>query len=186
MVVLEEEAADEKGKKIYHFYYDGDEGGSIMWANHRFVHVLKEGDHMLLFGGYNFDKFEERLKAIYEKNVEERNHAEEDLAYLEEYMENNEVSYFNKKGMIQWQGSEAQEQAWVDLEANAFHDFGYRHIFANNKVYHKNFGYDEFCDKIKQEIRTKKYLHTVKVRDLQKKEKQNTKGGKKKNTNKKQ
>lgn len=145
-----------------------------MWASPRFVHVLKEGDRMLLFGGpgapqppdvekknkikwqyskrkrilvedvkngvvdfdedierwlingevstleeiftmhpeyadadkgdggYNLDKFEGRLKAINDKTVEERNCAEEDLGYLEEYMKNNEVSYFNKKGMLQW------------------------------------------------------------------------------------
>ena len=51
MVILEEEDKDDKGKKIYRFYYDGDEEKNLMWANHRYVKVLKEGDHKLLFGG---------------------------------------------------------------------------------------------------------------------------------------
>ena len=50
-VVLEEEDKDDKGKKIYRFYYDGDEEKKMMWANNRYLKVEKEGKPELLFGG---------------------------------------------------------------------------------------------------------------------------------------
>ena len=71
--------------------------------------------------------------------------------------------------MIIWQGPDAQEQALVDLAENNIRDFGYRHVYDTNAVYHENFPYDKFKDYIKEERRTKKYLHTVSVRDLRKK-----------------
>ena len=240
MVVLEEEDKDDNQKKIFRFYYDGDESKSLMWANHRYCNVLKEGDHLMLFGGpgeprppdsdepkikwrfskarrllvddvnagiikfdhndeplmdvkdiyamhveyadYLFELFEERLLAIWKKTKDDINRAEEDLKHFEEFLENNEVSYFNKDGFIHWQGSEAQEQALVDLEANNIRDYGYLYVFQNNPVYHENFSYEQFKACIKQEVRTAKYLHTVEVRDLQKKEKRNKKKQSKKTT----
>ena len=232
-VVLEEEDKDDKGKKIYRFYYDGDEEKKMMWANYRYLKVEKEGKPELLFGGpgearvdgfkeprikwqhskarrllvddvkdgnvefddddnpllpikdifsmhpeyadYDFERFEERLLAIWEKYKAERDRAAEDLAAFEEFMEYNEVKLFNRQGTIQWQGSEAQAQALVDLAENNIKDYGYKHVFQSNAVYHENFPYGLWKEYMKQEIRTKKYLHTVKVRDLQKKQKRENK-----------
>ena len=232
-IVLEKEGQDENNKRIVYFYYDGDEEKNLMYANHRYVNILKEGDHMLLFEGpgeprlpdsnepnvkwqysqarrllvqdindgivefndddtptmdlkeifgmhieyseYNFEKFAERLQSIWKKTKGDINRAGEDLEALEDFIQYNEVSYMNKFGMIQWQGSEAQEQAWVDLAEDNIRDFGYRHVFDTNPVYNENFTFQVFKDKIRQEISTKKYLHTLKTRDLQKKQKQEKK-----------
>ncbi|CAJ1956081.1 unnamed protein product [Cylindrotheca closterium] len=231
MVVLEEEDRDDNQRKIFRFYYDGDEERTLMWANHRYLNVLKEGNHLLLFGGpgeprppeskepnikwqfskarrllveavnkgeivfneddepqqdlkeiyaskpeyseYLFEKFEERLNNIWIKTKEDKNRASDDLEFFEEFIDCNEVSYFNKDGTAQWQGSEAQEQARVDIAANAVFHFGYRHLFENNTLYHLNYTHEQFKAYVRQEISRKKYLHTVEVRALQKREKEN-------------
>ncbi|KAL3927079.1 MAG: hypothetical protein SGBAC_013227, partial [Bacillariaceae sp.] len=87
------------------------------------------------YSDYLLENFDGRLQSIWKKTKENVNRAAEDLAAIEEFIACNELSYVNKFGMIQWQGSDAQEQALVDLEANAFLDFRYRHIFDNNTVY---------------------------------------------------
>lgn len=240
LVVLVEEGFDANKRLIYRFYYKDDSEKNIMWANQRYVHMVEEGDHMLLFAGpgeprapdfneprikwqyssakvilvqevmdgnimfddddkpyiidengdvshelkaiyamhpeyasYKFEFFEERLQSIWEKMKLEMNRADKDVEYFEEFLSYNDVAYTNKFGMIQWQKSDAQEQALVDIAENNVRDFGYRHLFDNNPVYNQNFTYEVFKDKMKQEIRTKKYLETLKVRDLQKKAKQN-------------
>ena len=240
-VVLQEEDTDDKGKKIYRFYYEGDEEKRMLWANHRYLKVEKEGKPELLFGGpgearavgfqeprikwgnskarrllvddvndgniefgdddkpvmpikdifamhpeyadYDYERFEERLLSIWEKCKAEMDRAAEDLAAFEEFMEYNEVKLFNRQGTIQWQGSEAQQQALVDLAENNIGEFGYQHVFQSNEVYHENFTYGLWKEYIKQEIRTEKYLHTVKVRDLQKKQKREKKHQRQQKTN---
>src|SRR6056300_1718991 len=52
-VVLEEEDKEDKGKKIYRFYYNGDRK-RMMWENQQYLKVEKEGKPELLFGGPGF------------------------------------------------------------------------------------------------------------------------------------
>mmetsp|Transcript_8627 Transcript_8627/g.20738 ORF Transcript_8627/g.20738 Transcript_8627/m.20738 type:complete len:232 (+) Transcript_8627:152-847(+) len=62
MVILEEQCIDKNLNRIFRFYYPDHGGGggggndkrfgrTLMWANSRFVDVIEEGGHKLLFGG---------------------------------------------------------------------------------------------------------------------------------------
>jgi hypothetical protein len=64
------------------------------------------------YAEYRFDKFKERLKSIRKIVVEMDSRAEADELALELYISKHSISYSNWKGLIQWQGSGAQEAAW--------------------------------------------------------------------------
>jgi hypothetical protein len=114
------------------------------------------------YAEYRFDKFKERLKSIRKIVAEMDSRAEADKSALEQYISNS-----NWKGLIQWQGSGAQEAAKEDNANNMLQNIGYRQMYDNRSVYHQDFPFDDFRDKIRQEARTGKYLHTLKVKGMQ-------------------
>jgi hypothetical protein len=107
------------------------------------------------YAEYRFDKFRERRAEA------------DDILVLELYISKHSISYSNWKGLIQWQGSGAQEAAKEDIANNMLQTIGYRQMYDNRSVYHQDFPFDDFRDKIRQEVRTGKYLHTLKVKGMQ-------------------
>jgi hypothetical protein len=118
------------------------------------------------FAVYDYNKFSSRLATIrgIVKQFEER--AAEDRAALELYISNHTVSHYDRKGYIQWQGSKSQELAKADIQAGLLSQ-GFRTLYNSREEYFTEFGFKEFSDKIRQEVGTKKYLHTLKVRGKQ-------------------
>jgi hypothetical protein len=98
------------------------------------------------------------------------------LKAFQKYVENHPVSYYSRKGYIEWQGSQSQKLALKDLEEGV-HDLsikggpkkngGYRAFYNARPEYYAEFEFKDFCDKIRQEIKTKKYKHTLKVKGKQ-------------------
>ena len=82
-------------------------------------------------------------------------------------MKNHEISEVTWKGLIQWQGSEAQEYVLQDIEEGIHLKVGYRAMYDKRKEYFAYFDYPTFKDNVRQEVRTKKALHTKEVRDCQ-------------------
>jgi hypothetical protein len=117
------------------------------------------------FALYSFEKFPNRLQALREKIKDLDSRAEEDYLAFENYKQNHKPSLFSHKGYIQWQGSSAQELLLEDLD-------GYledpskkpKDLWMSREEYRNEFPLDAFRDKIKQEIRTAKYLRTLKAR----------------------
>ena len=113
------------------------------------------------FAKYDFDKFEGRLKRLQNKITELDNRADEDLAAFNNYKKNHKPSLFSHKGYVQWQGSTAQELLWDDLDDYLKDPTRKpKDLWLSRPEYMKEFPLDAFQEKIKQEIRTDKYVQT--------------------------
>lgn len=122
------------------------------------------------FGKYDYKQFKGRLSRMRAKIVELDNRADEDLEAFRIFKQNHKPSLFSHKGYIQWQGSKAQELLWDDLDAYLKDPSKKpKDLWQSRKEYRDEFPLDAFRDKIKQEIRTEKYIRTRKARDEGKK-----------------
>lgn len=119
------------------------------------------------YSEYLFVNFERRLRALREIFEALISRADEDIEALENYMANHEVAEVTWKGMIQWQGSEAQEYVLQDVEDEVHKRIGYKAMYEKRSEYFKYFDYKTFKQKVRQEIRTKKYYQTLEVRNMQ-------------------
>ena len=119
------------------------------------------------FKKYDIDKFAGRLKAIRDKIKELNSRADDDLAAFENFKQNHAVSLYSHKGYIQWQGSRSQEHLEVDLEAGKHKEMKPKALWESRQVYMEEFPLVAFRSKLEQEIRTAKYIHTVKVRGIE-------------------
>ena len=119
------------------------------------------------FAAYDYNKFSSRLATIRGIIQQSEKRADEDNEAFELYISHHPVSLYDRKGYIHWQGSRSQELAKEDLAAGLLRQ-GMRTLYDSREEYFMEFGFDEFSDKIRQEIQTKKYLvHTLKVRGKQ-------------------
>jgi hypothetical protein len=122
------------------------------------------------FAFYSFEKFPNRLKALRDKIKELDSRADEDELAFKIYKKNHKPSLFSHKGYIQWQGSSAREYLLDDLD-DYLKDPNKKpkDLWLSREEYRNEFPLDAFRDKIKQEIRTTKYLRTLKARQEGKK-----------------
>ena len=117
------------------------------------------------FAKFDYDKFKGRLNRLRAKIRELDSRADDDLEAFRTYKSNHKPSLFSHKGYIQWQGSNAQELLWDDLDAYLKDpDMKPKDLWSSRKEYRDEFPLDAFRDKIKQEIRTQKYLRTREAR----------------------
>ena len=116
------------------------------------------------FQEYNYSKFSARLASLRKVIADADNRAEADQAAFENFKANHPVSLFSYKGYIQWQGSEAQESLLEDMEAGLHQSMGKKALWEHRNEYYENFPLNAFRDFVYQEVRTSKYLHTLKVK----------------------
>jgi len=113
-------------------------------------------------------KIQNRLNRLRDKVLDLNKRADDDLEAFKNYKKNHKPSLFSQKGYIQWhwQGSTAQELLLDDLEDYIKNpDMKPFDLLWNSRDEYKNeFPLDAFADKIKQEIRTAKYLKTLRER----------------------
>mmetsp|Transcript_7183 Transcript_7183/g.11360 ORF Transcript_7183/g.11360 Transcript_7183/m.11360 type:complete len:259 (+) Transcript_7183:79-855(+) len=141
-------------------YKDVEDGNVPDDMNERDVYVMRAE-----YSAYDFKKFSRRLNAIRNIISDLNTRADEDQAAFLAFVATHEVSVFDRKGHIHWQGSEAQKLAKVDIKDGKFKGKGsYRAMYSLREEYHESFDFDIFSDKIRQEIKTGKYLHTLKVK----------------------
>jgi hypothetical protein len=119
------------------------------------------------FKKYDIDKFAGRLKAIRDKIKELNSRADEDLVAFKNYKQNHAVSMYSHKGYIQWQGSDAQKFLLMDIEAGKHNELKPKVLWESRRAYMDTFPLHVFRSKLEQEIRTAKYIHTVKVRGIE-------------------
>ena len=117
------------------------------------------------FQEYLYSKFSSRLSSL-RKTIKDRSYrANLDQEAFDNYKANNPVpAAFSHKGYIQWQGSEAQALCREDIEHGLHKSMSRMELFGSRSEYYKNFPLKEFRDKVRQEIRTAKYLHTLAVK----------------------
>ena len=93
--------------------------------------------------------------------------ATRDRLLFENYISNHEPSHFSHKGYPEWQGSEAQKLLLEDIEAGLHEDLEKITLWESRPEYCEAFPLEVFRDKIAQEVRAAKYLHTLKVKGKQ-------------------
>jgi hypothetical protein len=118
------------------------------------------------FAAYDYNKFSSRLATIRGIIKQFKDRAGADLEAFELFVANHAISHYDRKGYVQWQGSKSQELAKADIQAGLLSQ-GFRTLYNSREEYFMEYGFKEFSDKIRQEIGTKKYLHTLKVNGKQ-------------------
>ena len=116
------------------------------------------------FQNYSFERFGARLAYIRADIKRNKNRATEDLAAFLRYKENNEVSLYSRKGYGQWQGSSAQECLLKDMLEGLHISNKPKALWESRAEYYEQYPLDAFRDKISQEVRTAKYLRTLKMK----------------------
>ena len=118
------------------------------------------------YAQYSYDKFSSRLSSLRKTISVNKNRAESDRMALAKYIQNHPVSTISHKGYVEWQNSSAQTQLLEDIPQSNLHvSMGIRELHGfRPEYYEEEFHLSVFRDKVKQEIQTAKYLHTVKVK----------------------
>jgi hypothetical protein len=109
-------------------------------------------------------KFSSRLGDLRKVYSECMFRAEVDQEAFENYRGKHAPSLFSKHGYPEWQGSESQRLLKIDIEAGKHLLMSKADLHESNLEYYGNFPLSVFRDKVYQEIRTAKYLHTCKER----------------------
>ena len=116
---------------------------------------------------YDRSKFSGRLSSIRTIIRKKVNRAHDDKLALENYKKNHPPSIFSHRGYIQWQGSDAQRLLKEDMEEKLHETLEKKELWGSRREYYEYFPLDAFRDKVYQEERTAKYLHTLKVKGKQ-------------------
>ena len=119
------------------------------------------------FAAYNYDKFPSRLSSLRDTIQKKMSRKGDDEIAFEAFVRYTPVSIKTSRGNIQWKGSEAQELALKDIAEGIHTEKGYRYLHEKRPEYFTNFPFELFRNKIRQEVKTAKYLHTVKVKGKQ-------------------
>jgi len=125
------------------------------------------------YAEYDYEKFSSRLSSLRKTIAVKDARAEADQIAVDLFIKNRDApSLFSSKGYIQWQGSEAQKKVRLIIKEKTFLDendkfVGYRMIYESDETFHDEFPYKAFRDKFRQEIRTGKYLYTLKIKGKQ-------------------
>ena len=112
---------------------------------------------------YRFSRFRRRLGDLRKAIIDCDTRAAEDKKDVFAYIKNNPASTYSHKGYIEWAGSEAQALLLEDIEEGLHTKIGKKELFGSRPAYYENFPLDVFRDKVYQEIRTAKYLHTCEI-----------------------
>ena len=116
------------------------------------------------FSKYKYSMFSSRLSSL-RKTVKVTEHrAALDQAAFDNYIQNHEPSLLTRHGYSQWQGSEAQRLLKIDLKNKVHEIMTKKELHESREEYFENYPLNVFRDKVWQEIRTAKYLHTIKVK----------------------
>ena len=116
------------------------------------------------YGEYDPNKFAGRLKAMRDAVREANTRADDDFEALVKYKEIHKSSLFSHYGYGEFQGSEAQRLLQKDIADGLHQSMGKKDLYASRPEYFNEYPLNVFRDRIYQEIRTAKYLHTCNVK----------------------
>ena len=117
------------------------------------------------YSKWEYKKFSARLSSIRKSIKDNNKRAKYDRSIFEKYVtKHGFVSFYSHYGYIQWPGSDAQQQLQADIQEKKHKTMGPMALWSSNPIYYDDFPLAVFRDKIYQEERTAKYIHTVKVR----------------------
>jgi hypothetical protein len=115
------------------------------------------------FKKYDEEKFPDRLAALRSIVIKAKSRALDDKKAFESFCAKHTVSHSTHQGYSQWKSSKARKIALEDIKNNLHQEIGYRNLFRKRIEYHENFDFSYWRDRIKQEIKNAKYMHTLKI-----------------------
>lgn len=116
------------------------------------------------YADWDPQKMKGRLKRMQAACQENVNRAQDDQEAFELYRDNHPIAIHNRHGHIQWQGSESQRLLKIDMADNLHVDMKKEDLWGSRPEYYECFPLKVFRDRIYQELRTGKYIHTLKTR----------------------
>ena len=126
------------------------------------------------FAEYSYKHFSSRLSTIRTIVAENDGRAEADQKAFENFKNNHPGSIYSQKGYIQWLGSPARKLLLQDLKDGLHNTLTKSELYDSRVEYYSEFTLSVFRDKVNQEIRTSKYVHTIKVKGKNWKPSRNT------------
>ena len=123
-----------------------------------------------VFEGFECDAaFTRRLLSLRKLVAEGKKRADKDLAAFQVAKQNHPPPARNHRNEPQWNGSEAQRLLKKDIDDDV-HKVLWPEDQHKSKPAHQEFSLDAFRDHMHQEVQTRKYLHTLKIRSKKKEE----------------
>jgi len=117
------------------------------------------------------DTFIRRLRSLRQQVKRDKGRARSDMKALMIAMKNHPAPSLNHRGEPQWNGSAAQRLLKEDIAAGKHLAVGFKPSKLRldvNRPEYRAFSVDTFRWKVQQEVRTKKYLYTLKYRSDEK------------------
>lgn len=114
---------------------------------------------------YDRKKFSRRLSSIRDVVRDLKNRKEIDEDAFNVYRRNHLPSLTSSKGYPEWQGSNAQTLVCQDLENEVNKGKTMSEFWLSRPEYYENYPLAPFKHKVRQEIRTAKYIHTCETRE---------------------
>lgn len=115
------------------------------------------------YAATGYKLFSSRLSTLRKIVRKDLNRAEDDQAAFDNFRANNTIHTHTARGYPEWDGSEAQAQLKLDINAGLHEELEPSELWALRPEF-DDFPLKVFRDHIYQEIRTAKYLHTLKVK----------------------
>lgn len=116
------------------------------------------------YAEYHYSKFSSRLSSLRTTIKGNIRRATLDQEAFDNYTDNHAASTVTARGGVEWQGSAAQELLLQDLAFGVHVTMSKAALHASRPEYYENFTLKDFRDRLNQELRTAKYLYTLKVR----------------------
>jgi hypothetical protein len=137
-------------------------------------------DHPRLFEGMKCNKlFAQRLGSLRRLTKKDRLRADADQEAFDIHRANFPYRQWNDSGDLMWHGHEAEELLKLDMHLYLHYGWTPMEIYYKRPAY-QEFSLKRFRGHIHQNIDTAKYIHTLEVRDEEKKEKKRLEREKKK------
>ena len=115
------------------------------------------------YAEYGYEKFCSRLSRLRVQVKREVKRSDDDLAAFNNFKANNIAHAVTAHGYPEWEGSDAQKQLKKDID-DGYHDLlEPKELWLFREVY-DDFPLVVFKDHIYQEVKTRKYLHTLEVK----------------------
>ena len=116
------------------------------------------------YAEYGYTNFPARVRAMREQLIAAFGRAQDDVEALETFIKNNPKSTHTHKGYPEWEGSEAQRLLNIDIDNNDHKPKGGPKVLHASKAQYRLFPLKVFREHIYQELDTRKFYHTLKVK----------------------
>ena len=113
------------------------------------------------YASYGYANFSSRLSSLRKIVARDKTRADDDLEAFLKYKANNIIHTHNARGYPEWDGSDAQKQLKEDI-SNGLHDEMQPIELWCFREEYDDFPLKVFRDHIYQEVRTRKFYHTLK------------------------